>query len=284
MVQDDRRDVLTNSGLVAQTIVEQQLKDRSIPYTLKYPPAVGSTSEAAAAKSTSAVAGMIPTIEVDVKDLLKDRRASDVANPKVLIQLKDWWNGGKCKVSTVVQLRHRPALSSSGNSPGSSGQTVKDEGISFDQTSSTVRFSADDISRCVPSFLEQWERLSKVIVVAGEGQSSPPTTSAGLTTVDRLNKSGSFNDLRMISFDLRTAMFTYAKGHTASITYTPQDDSYMVSFEAEGTKSPHEVMAPLLSYKLNELAGGPKSAAKGTTGNQFLSVRYSRVRSRKSMS
>jgi mediator of RNA polymerase II transcription subunit 14 len=155
---------------VAQTIVEQQLKDRSIPYSLKYPPATGETAEAGAAKSTSAVAGMIPTIEVDVHDLLRDRRASDVANPKVLIQLKDWWNGGKCKVSTVVQLRHKPALSSSGGTPnGSSGPTVKDEGISFDQASSTVRFSADDISRCVPAFLEQWERLSKVIVVAGEG-------------------------------------------------------------------------------------------------------------------
>lgn len=117
---------------------------------------------------------MIPTIEVDVHDLLKDRRASDVANPKVLIQLKDWWNGGKCKVSTVVQLRHKPALSSSGGTGtpnGATGPTVKDEGISFDQASSTVRFSADDISRCVPAFLEQWERLSKVIVVAGEGES-----------------------------------------------------------------------------------------------------------------
>lgn len=90
--------------------------------------------------------------------------------------------------------------------------------------------------------------------------------------MDRLNKSGSFNDLKMISFDLRTALFTYAKGHTASITYTPQDDSYMVSFESANGESPHEILAPLLSHRLNELAGGPKDVVKGTTGKQFISV------------
>jgi mediator of RNA polymerase II transcription subunit 14 len=160
---------LTFSALVAQTIVEQQLKDRSIPHTLQYPPPTGP----AAARSPSAVAGMIPTICVNVHDLLKDRRASDTAQPKVYIQLKDWWKGEKCKVVTVVQLRHKPTLSSntetSTSEEGALVGAARDEGISFDQASSVVRFEADDISRCVPSFLEQWERLSKVIVVAGEG-------------------------------------------------------------------------------------------------------------------
>jgi hypothetical protein len=81
----------------------------------------------------------------------------------------------------------------------------------------------------------------------------------------------------MISFDLRTALFTYAKGHTASITYTPQDDSYMVSFESADGESPHEILAPLLSHRLNELAGGPKNAVKGSTGKQFLSVSRGRL-------
>ena len=161
---------LTVSALVAQTIVEQQLKDRSIPHTLQYPPSTGPGS----ARSPSAVAGMVPTICVNVHDLLKDRRASDTAQPKVYIQLKDWWKGEKCKVVTVVQLRHKPTLSSTtetaASDPGGLAGTANDEKISFDQASSVVRFEADDISRCVPSFLEQWERLSKVIVVAGEGK------------------------------------------------------------------------------------------------------------------
>lgn len=153
---------LTRSALVAQTIVEQQLKDRSIPYTLQYPPPTGR----GAASSTSAVAGMIPTICAKVDDLLREGRANDVALPLVHIQLREWWKGGKCEVVTVIQLRHKPALASSETSTGSADH----EDISFDPKTSVVRFHARDITRCVPSFLERWERLSKVLVVAGEGE------------------------------------------------------------------------------------------------------------------
>jgi mediator of RNA polymerase II transcription subunit 14 len=83
------------SALVAQTIVEQQLKDRSIPYTLQYPPTAGP----GAPTSPSAVAGMVPTLCVKAKDLLKDGRAAEVAMPRVFIQIRDWWKGGQCHVS-----------------------------------------------------------------------------------------------------------------------------------------------------------------------------------------
>ncbi len=80
------------------------------------------------------------------------------------------------QVVTLVQLRHKPTLASTGTSPASAtgppSSAARAEGITFDQASSIVRFQAGDISRCVPSFLEQWERLSKVVVVAGEGVSS----------------------------------------------------------------------------------------------------------------
>lgn len=78
------------------------------------------------------------------------------------------------KAVTIVQLRHRPSgQGSSGTSPAaptSSSRAAKAEGITFDQSSSVVRFHADDLGRCVPLFLEQWERLSKVIIVAGDGE------------------------------------------------------------------------------------------------------------------
>lgn len=48
-------------------------------------------------------------------------------------------------------------------------RAAREEGITFDQASSVVTFHADDLARCVPLFLEQWERLSKVIIIAGEG-------------------------------------------------------------------------------------------------------------------
>lgn len=96
--------------------------------------------------------------------------------PKVWLQIEGWWEGGKCEVVTIVVLRHQPSTvapqtaSQDSESKKDSAESVTAEGISFDPKSSIVRFRAKDISRCVPAFLEQWERLSKVIAVAGEGE------------------------------------------------------------------------------------------------------------------
>lgn len=124
---------------------------------------------------------MVPTICVDVRDLLRAGRggrsaAMEVAMPKVWLQIEGWWEGGTCEVVTIVVLRHQPStvapqtVSQEGGTKKDSAESVNAEGISFDPKSSIVRFRAKDISRCVPAFLEQWERLSKVIAVAGEGE------------------------------------------------------------------------------------------------------------------
>ncbi|KAL0240364.1 hypothetical protein I308_106615 [Cryptococcus tetragattii IND107] len=264
---------ILSNALVAQTIVEQQLKDRSIPYTQQFPPTTGPASP----KSTSPLAGMVPTICVDVRDLLRAGRggrsaAMEVAMPKVWLQIEGWWEGGTCEVVTIVVLRHQPStvapqtVSQEGGTKKDSAESVNAEGISFDPKSSIVRFRAKDISRCVPAFLEQWERLSKVIAVAGE--------------VSRLNKTESFKDVKMLSFDLRTAVLQYAPGYNASITYSPTDDSYRITFflsspssDAEG--NPHEHLAPLLSAKLNELTStdiAGKNKAKGQVGKEFMGL------------
>ncbi|OCF33140.1 hypothetical protein I316_05185 [Kwoniella heveanensis BCC8398] len=263
---------LFSNALVAQAIIEQQLKERSIPYTIQYPPATGP----GAPRSTSALAGMVPTVCVDVRDLLRDGKsggaAVEVALPKVGMQIENWWKGGICEVTTIVQLRHQSPMAqatTSASSDGDSSTTPKDsdarpEGISFDPSSSIVKFRAKDISRCVPVFLEQWERLSKVIVVAGE--------------VNRLNKLAEFKDVQLLSFDLHTATLSYAKGYNASITYTPVDDSYQVTQEAiqgqqETQRNPHSILAPLLSAKLNELTSAPAAGAKrGAVAREFIGL------------
>lgn len=89
----------------------------------------------------------------------------------------------------------------------------------------------------------------------------------------RLNRSGSLKDLHVLSFDLRTVTFAYAPGNTAAITYTPQDDSYQVSFSADQGTSPHDMLAGLLSHHLNELTREPKRVGKSSTGERFISVR-----------
>lgn len=151
-------------------------------------------------------------------------------------------------------------------------------------------------------------------------------THADDIAVSRLNKSDQFRDLRMLSFDLRTATFSYSPGFIASITYTPTSDSYLVTFTRTGSasshsamvtgvspaaaltprvvltpvtqmtpvahmsgltpagmtpgmtpgslvqtqESPHEVLAGLLSHRLNELVGTGRR--KGTAGKEFILV------------
>ncbi|KAI9633134.1 mediator complex subunit MED14-domain-containing protein [Dioszegia hungarica] len=265
------RDVfIYSNALVAQSIIESQLKSRHIPYTLCLPSRAGP----GAPKSRSPLAGLIPTFTVRSAYLLMARQtgaraeAGEVAMPRVWIQVGGWWKGGKCSAVTVVQLRHRPSTPTSGPSGSSAtgtSATTKSDGITFDQASSVVKFHADDLDNCVKGFLEQWERLSKVIIVAG--------------TVNKLNKLPLFKDVRMLSFDLRTATLEYAPGYLCEITYDSGTDGYVVSFGRTGPAdaaaagravqgveengageavNPHEAMKGLLSWELNELVEGQK--------------------------
>nr|ODN88985.1 hypothetical protein L203_02391 [Cryptococcus depauperatus CBS 7841] len=255
--QDLKDLFILSNALVAQTMIEQQLKDRQIPYTHQYP----SSSGPAAPTSLSPLAGMIPAICVGVQDLLRGGKrgleAMDVAMPKMWLRIEGWWTG-KAEVCTVVVLRHQPSVSAatikSSTTSEDIGETkencaAQSEGISFDHKSSVVRFRSKDISCCVSEVLEQWERLSKVIAVAGE--------------INRLSELKEFKDVKMLSFDLCTVILEYAPDHCASITYTPIDDSYQVTFflasnsslvdNKTGRKNPHALLSPLLSAKLNEL-------------------------------
>ncbi|TXT06056.1 hypothetical protein VHUM_03529 [Vanrija humicola] len=263
------------NALVAQTMVEQQLKDRGIPYTTHFPEETDFPSP----RSRSALAGMVPNLCVNASDLFKDGRTAEVAAPKVFLVINDWWKGAKCSVETIVRLRHRPSVNetSPANVAPASSTAARAEGIRFDQATSTVRFRAPNVSRCVPDFLEQWERLSKVIIVAGD--------------VNRLNKTEKFRDIRMLSFDLCTATLQYAPGYQVAITYTPTSDSYETSFfrssaitstpaapsatpAVDGEPSPHQLIAPLLSHHLNELtAQSPQATdALGSNGQQFIQL------------
>lgn len=280
----DLQDMFTYcNALVAQTMVEQQLKDRGIPYTTQFP----DENDFAVPRSRSALAGMVPNICVNASHLFKDGRAAEVASPKVFLVIKNWWSGTQCSVETIVRLRHQPSLDSQPAAPvAHASEARRAEGITFDQNTLTVRFHAPSIARCVPDFLEQWERLSKVIVVAGEGELTRETYQ--LTPVNRLNKQDEFRDIRMLSFDLCTASVQYAPGFNVAITYTPTSDSYEASFfrtgannptpaptgttHADGGDNPHAALAPLLSAHLNELTQLAPPGGRGHAGRDFLQL------------
>lgn len=84
-------------------LVEQQLKDRAIPYSEQYPKTPTEPTQA-----SSAIAGLIPNIIVNAKDLLNDGRAADVAMPKVFLQIKDWWKGDRCQVRYLISCYDEP--------------------------------------------------------------------------------------------------------------------------------------------------------------------------------
>lgn len=265
------------NALVAQTIVEQQLKDRGIPYVPRYP----DESDFPAPFSRSALAGMVPYICVNASDLFKDGRATDVAAPQVYFVLKDWWKGSKCSAETIVRLQQASMSSEVEEATPAETGNNRTEGIKYDAATSTVRFHAPNIAKCVPDFLEQWERLSKVIIVAGE--------------VNRLNKMEAYRDVRMLSFDLCTATLQYWDGYYVAITYTPTSDSYEVSFsrasasaasvgpatnastgagQIANVDNPHQLLAPLLSHHLNDLTSQPSYVRDtlGSNGQQFISL------------
>jgi len=96
-----------------------------------------------------------------------------------------------------------------------------------------------------------------------------------LSIVNRLNKTESFKDLKVLAFDLRTAAISYAPGFNCSITYTPEIDSYEVLFfrDDEGKSNPHALIAPLLSHRLNELtSAGVTERKKNSVGIDFIGV------------
>lgn len=172
----------TTSARVAHLKVEQQFKDRGIPYTLVFPPPTKTGVDQKIADSR--VIHLIPSFCVNAKDLLKDGRAVDVAMPNVAMQIRGWWKSGPCQVRpagasktqadvqviTSVKLRHQPPLRTTADTPAEGGpSTLQSNNISFDPSTSVVSFLSSDLDRCLVTFLEQWERLSKVIVVAGEG-------------------------------------------------------------------------------------------------------------------
>lgn len=113
--------------------------------------------------------------------------------------------------------------------------------------------------------------------------------------MNKLNKIPSFKDVRMLSFDLRTASLEYSPGYICSITYDSTTDGYLVTFgkrllsgkgvtpgstsgQTPGTilgdegGNPHSSMSGLLSWELNELVENGKDV-----GIRFIGVSLLRL-------
>ena len=71
------------------------------------------------------------------------------------------------KVVTCVKLKYvqQPVGKRAGNSP----VIRPSKRIMYDATEAVVSFLSEDVEKCVDEFLEEWAKVSKMVVIAREG-------------------------------------------------------------------------------------------------------------------
>ncbi|RPD78468.1 MED14-domain-containing protein [Lentinus tigrinus ALCF2SS1-7] len=224
---------------VAYTKVEQQFKLGSIPYTHvnstlgSYIPEFGNVQ--------SSLARTIPALCVQSKDILSGAPAAEAAMPNIRVIPLNWWSGEDVKVVTCVKLKYvqQPI------GKRASGSTVirPSKRIIYDTREAIVSFLSDNVDKCVEEFLEEWARVSKMVVIARE--------------VAQMSSRYLWTDVRLIAFDLQTVEFTYAADYAVALTCTDQisanrssyhlrfsrvlpDDHMQVDDAPDPTHNPHE--------------------------------------------
>ncbi|KAI0248188.1 mediator complex subunit MED14-domain-containing protein [Lactifluus subvellereus] len=209
---------------IAHTKVEKQLKRLNIPYSHVYPPspmaaaapvnAVGMGHPSALAPLHSTLSHAIPALLIQSSDVLCDSAARDAAMPNIRVVPLAWWAPGASakgpKVVTCVKLRHVQQLVGRRVTTASSSRGVlrPSRRIVYDAHEAVVCFLSDEVDGCMDEFREEWESVSKIVVIARE--------------VVNMAKEKQWEDVRLLSFDLQTVEFTYASDYTLSISCEDQ--------------------------------------------------------------
>ncbi|KAH8119598.1 MED14-domain-containing protein [Phellopilus nigrolimitatus] len=246
---------------VAYTKVELQLKIRSIPYTYMSPSSSDPPSDLAHLHSS--LARSVPGLCVQSSDILAGVPAAEAAMPNIRVIPLNWWSNKKLQVVTCVKLKYvqQPV----GKRAGTNTVIRPSKRIIYDAREAIVSFLSENVDTCVDEFLEEWAKVSKMVVIARE--------------VAQMAKQKSWEDVRLLSFDLQTVEFAYAKDYTVSITCTDQlmlsnNSSYELSFsrirklgrlvglldpgnslDEDDLFNPHEDAEPFLKHVLHH---GPR--------------------------
>lgn len=169
-------------------LIELQLKARSIPYTHVLPKApeiaprrTSNAGEGDAAEvqfnMRSPLAQFVPNLCVQASDMLAGpaAAAAEAAMPNIRIEPINWWTVDKpCQVHTSVMLKYvQPPLrrSEDGGGGAGEGKTIMrpSEKIVYDTATGVISFWSGEVTECVGEFLTEWERVSKVVVIARQG-------------------------------------------------------------------------------------------------------------------
>ena len=171
-----------------------QLKLRSIPcqYTA---PVLTTTSQTELNHLRPSLVKSLPGLCVQSSDLLAGVPAAEAAMSNIRIVPLNWWSTKKTQVVTCVKLKYvqQPV----GKRAGTSTVIRPSKNIIYDAREAIVSFLSDDVDNCVQEFLTEWANVSKMVVIARE--------------VSQMAKQYSWHDVRLLSFDLQSVEFVYAK-------------------------------------------------------------------------
>lgn len=154
-----------NSARVAYMNVERQLKLQGIPFT-HVNPTSGMPVTQDQAHAQSSLARSVPGICVQSKDILSGAPAAEAAMPNIRVVPLGWWSEQKAQVITCVKLKY--VQQPMGRRIG--GTIIRpSKRIIYDTKEAVVSFLSENVDTCVGEFLEEWARVSKMVVIAREG-------------------------------------------------------------------------------------------------------------------
>ncbi|KAJ7928568.1 mediator complex subunit MED14-domain-containing protein [Mycena leptocephala] len=185
--------------------VERQLKIRSIPFT-HVNPTLHETVTPELAHIQSSLARSVPALCVQSEHILSGAPAAEAAMPNIRVIPLNWWSDKNAQVVTCVKLKY--VQQPMGKTAGTSSVIRPSKRIIYDTTEAVVSFLSENVNTCVDEFLEEWARVSKMVVIARE--------------VAQMSKEKKWPDIRLLSFDLQTVAFAYASDYTVSISCEDQ--------------------------------------------------------------
>ncbi|KAK0212615.1 mediator complex subunit MED14-domain-containing protein [Desarmillaria ectypa] len=234
---------------VAYTKVERQFKLRKIQFTHVTP---STSANPLVTELQSSLVRSVPSLCVQSKHILEGAPAAEAAMPNIRVIPLNWWSdsesGKGAQVVTCVKLKY-VYVSKSGE--GTSSIIRPSKRIIYDTAEAIVSFLSENVNTCVDEFLEEWARVSKMVVIARE--------------VAQLKGRKGWEDVRLLDFDLQTAVFAYKGDYTVSITCEDQLKPTGGTFElrfgrmsnVDGGRNPHSEAEPFLRTVLHAGKLGP---------------------------
>lgn len=182
------------SARVAHTKVENQFKARGIPYQhILTAPKDPSDLPPSLNHLHSALSHRIPFLCVQASNILKNSPAVEAAMPNIRVIPLSWWSTSESNESSsssslswgnekaiadrppqvVMCVKLKYVQQPVGRRAGLGKGVIRpSKRIVYDATEAVVCFLADEVEGCVNEFLEEWAKVSKIVVIAREGQSN----------------------------------------------------------------------------------------------------------------